>query len=306
MKKFTLCFLLPLAMLTACTNLLDNGRINNGKLTIQATFEAVDNDSATKTTLHDDAHVYWNPGDAISLFYGSGTDGGSKFVADIQSDNRISSFSGNIGAVTGVAESNAEDLMFWGLYPYDESAACDGQTVTVKISDSQKGMAGTFAPGYAPSLGRAPGLLLSFRNIYSGMWFTMTEAGFQSITFSMNNGELITGTAKIGVDGSGLPEVRQIVTGTSSVTITAPTSAGFEVGKKYYAVFYPQTASGGFTVELKSAAKTGTFIVTKSVNFRRNYFNYVTDLDTKCTFTSENEGNTEPIDGGNDPDIPWE
>lgn len=302
MKRFVFCFLLPLFALVACTEKLDNNGIVDGKLTIQATFESAE-EANTKTTLHSDGHIYWTPGDAISLFYGSGANGGSKFVSDIQEDNRVSSFSGTIGAVTGLSDDSADDLMFWGLYPYDSEASCDAQTVTVKILNEQEGMDDTFAPGYAPSLGRAPGLLLSFRSVYSGFYFTLTETGYQSITFRANNGEKITGTAKIGFDASGAPVVSEILSGTNAVTVTAPTNSGFAVGKKYYVTFFPTVLAGGFTVELRSASRVGTYVIDRSVNCKRNVINKVVDLDTKCTF--ESAGNTEPIEGGNDPDINW-
>ncbi len=252
-------------------------------LTIQATFENVD-EPASKTTLHSDGHVYWTPGDAISLFYGSGENGGSRFVSDLTADDRVSSFSGNISAVTGVSESSADQLMFWGLYPYDPESSCDGQTVTTTIRSVQEGMADTFAPGFAPSLGRAPGLLISFRNIFSGLYFTVTEPGYLSMTLRSNNGEPISGRAKIGFDSNGYPEVREILEGSSSVSVTAPTSEGFEVGKKYYVLFYPQTLTGGFTMELRSASQKGTFTVGANVPFERNKISNVVRLNEKSSF----------------------
>ncbi len=256
-------------------------------VTIRADFENV-TEPTTKTTLHSDGHVYWTPGDAISLFYGSGDNGGSRFVSDLAADDRVSSFSGNISAVTGVSESSADQLMFWGLYPYDPEASCDGQTVTTTIKSVQEGMADTFAPGYAPSLGRAPGLLLSFRNIYSGLWFTVTCEGFKSATFKSNAGEPVAGRVKVGIGDDGLPCINQVLEGVSSVTVTAPGGGTFEVGKKYYVLFIPQLLTGGFTLELRSGTETGVFSINSSVNFKRNAISSVDNLDTKCTFTSAN------------------
>lgn len=295
---------LLLAMAGCQSNILPSSNTlipSDGKLTIQATFEIPSFE--TKTTLDENGHFTWNPKDAISLFYGSGTKGGSKFVSDLESNDRISSFSGNISAVTGVSESSADDLMFWGLYPYDPDASCDGQTVTTTLKPEQVGMANSFAPGMAPSLGRAPGLLLAFRNIYSGLTFTVTEPGFVSLTFSSNGGENIAGRAKIGIGSDSNPEVREYVDGTNVVTLTAPTTDGFEVGKTYYLLFYPQTLSSGFKLELKSAAKTGVLQLNSSFNFRRNLPMSANNLDKNMTFTSQ--PNTEIIQGGSNPDISW-
>ena len=270
-----------------------------GQLTIQATLEQPYVD--TKTVRDDDGNVFWTPGDDISLFYGAGTAGGSKFTSTLTSNNATSSFEGTISAVTGVGDVTVDDLMFWGLYPYDATSSCDGQSVTMTLRSQQEGMADTFAPKMAPTLGRAPGLLLSFKNIYSGLYLTVSEAGFQSFTFRTNGGEPVAGRAKVGwVDGA--PKVLEFVSGetSSEVTLTAPTSAGFEPGKKYYILFYPQTMASGFTVEIKSASKVGTFVNSRSITAARNKINRIENIDQKATWP-----NTENIQGGSNPDIPW-
>lgn len=259
------------------------GRLQLKQLTIQGTYELPESD--TKTVLHSDGHVYWVPGDAISLFYGSGTEGGSKFTAIATEDSRVTNFTGSIGVVTGGDEIGEEDTYFWGLYPYDPQSVCDGQTITVKIEESQVGAPDSFASGYAPSLGHERGLMLAFRSLYSGFWFTVTQPGFRSVTLRSNNGELISGRAKYGFGSDGLPEVRQIVEGKPYVTVTAPTSEGFEVGKKYYVLTFPQTLSGGFSMELSSTTQTGKFTVTRSVQLKRNQISNVKDLDTKSSFS---------------------
>lgn len=260
-------------------------RRSGDDLTIRAAMELPS--SGTKTTLDENGHFTWNPNDAISLFYGSGTNGGSKFVSDLTSNNRISSFSGNISAVTGVSESSAEDLMFWGLYPYDAEASCDGQTVTTTLKPQQVGMADSFAPEMAPSLGRAQGLLLSFRNIYTGLYFTVSQPGFLSMSLKSNGNENIAGRAKIGFGSDGNPLVREFVDGTNEVTVFAPTAEGFEVGKKYYILFYPRTLTRGFTLELKSATETGIFRVNASFSFERNILMSAEKLNEKMSFCEE-------------------
>ena len=191
-------------------------------LTIQATYQ--DPESETKTVLHSDAHVYWVPGDAISLFYGSGTAGGSKFTAQATEETRVTNFSGKIGVVTGGDEIPESATYFWGLYPYDPTASCDGEFITMNIKSTQIGAPDTFASGFAPSLGRAKGLMLAFRNIYTGITFNVTNPGYQSVTFRSNKGELIAGRAKIGVGSDNTPYVSEILEGTSAVTVSAPTA----------------------------------------------------------------------------------
>ena len=258
------------------------------ELTIQATYEMPDMDD-TKTVRDADANIYWTPGDAISLFYGSGTDGGSKFVALTETVSRTTNFSGTITAVTGGADIGESDTYFWGLYPYDETASCDGQTVTMTIPAIQPGMDDTFAPGYAPSLGHSQGLMLSFRNIWSGFAFSVTEAGYQKVTFRGNNNELIAGKAKIGIDENGLPKVVQIVDGIREVTLTAPTAEGFVPGKYYYMQFFPTNFESGFTVEVSNATMTGTWVNNSAMDYPRSTWKRAKNLDTRCTSFTERD-----------------
>ncbi len=267
--------------------LADGMRMQTRRLMIKASYEnPLSEETKTVLRLGDDQkeHVYWVPGDAISLFYGSGTAGGSKFVAQATEETRVTNFSGEIGVVTGGDEVSEDDTYFWGLYPYDPESVCDGQTVTVKIEDNQIGAPDTFASGFAPSLGHDQGLMLSFRNVYCGLWFTVTETGYRSVTLRSNNGELISGRAKVGIGSDGYPEIREILSGTSTVSVTAPTPEGFIPGKKYYLLFFPQTLTAGFTLELKTVSSVGTFSVSSRVPFARNQISNVKNLDTRCTF----------------------
>lgn len=271
-------------------------------LTIQASYETLIDaatDAGTKTVLHDDGHVYWSPNDSISLFYGSGVEGGSKFIAQNTSEVRVTNFSGKIGVVTGGDEITEDETYFWGLYPYDAASSCDGQTVTMQIAPEQKGAASTFSSGYAPSLGRAKGLMLSFKNIYSGLIFSVKKPGFRSLTLTTNNGVLIAGKAKVGIGSDNNPVVRDVIEGTNSVTVYAPTPEGFEVGKNYYMILFPFT--GGFTLRLNSATQTGVFSFTGSMTFARNKLNTAEGVDKYCQFEDLGYTHTnEPfVNGGN-------
>lgn len=259
----------------------EHAPVRDNNLVIQATYEVPEFE--TKTVRDDNAKIYWTPGDAISLFYGSGTDGGSKFVALTEEVSFTTNFSGTITAVTGGADIGEADTYFWGLYPYDETSSCDGQTITMSIPSIQPGMEGTFAPGYAPSLGHSQGLMLSFRNIWSGFGFTVSEPGYQVLTFRGNNGESLAGRAKIGVDEDGLPYVVQILDGIQEVSITSPTSEGFVPGEYYYMQFFPITLESGFTVEISSKTQTGIYVYSNSMTFSRSKWNRAKNVDTRCT-----------------------
>ena len=108
----------------------------------------------TKTVRDEtDNKVYWEPGDAISLFFESGTNGGSKFVSTSEQLSRTVKFVGTINAFSGGTETSFDESYFWGLYPYDENASCDGTSITMSLPSEQLARGGSFASGLYPSIG---------------------------------------------------------------------------------------------------------------------------------------------------------
>ena len=125
MKKYAIFLLSALSVVAGCT--MEEGLVkeeqnnqSNGKeITIQATRE---DSPDTRTVLESDGSVWWTPGDAISLFYGSGTDGGSKFTSNATEISKITNFTGVITAITGGGEISVDKTYFWGVYPYSDDA----------------------------------------------------------------------------------------------------------------------------------------------------------------------------------------
>ena len=119
-----------------------NNTSNGKEITIQAVRE---DDSETRTVLESDGSVWWTPGDAISLFYGSGTNGGSKFTSNATEISKVTNFTGVITAITGGGEIPVDATYFWGVYPYSEDVSCDGSSVTLTVPSQQTAVPGTFA-----------------------------------------------------------------------------------------------------------------------------------------------------------------
>ena len=96
-----------------------------------------------KSTLVDGgSQVYWEPGDAIKVFYDKV---GNKFETQITSPATICDFKGSLGFVGGGTESAAPEKYIWGLYPFRAGATSDGNSVTTSLSGNQTGKAGSFA-----------------------------------------------------------------------------------------------------------------------------------------------------------------
>lgn len=276
-----------IALLWGCQKeTLSPGRkhITDKGFTFEATLEQEDE---AKTTRDDDGKIYWTPGDAISVFFGRGTGGGSKFVANATEPSRKTNFQGTIDVVEGGDEEEESVDYFWAVYPYDEGNEVDGEFVTLTLPGVQAaGDPGTFAPGTAPSMARSLGLKLSFKNIWSGLGFSMDADGYNTLTIRGNNGEVLAGRAKIGLDDNGAPYVAEILDGVTEVTLKA-SGKGFEAGQYYYLQFFPQTLADGFTVEVTSTTKKATFVRTKSLTFNRSRWSRIKNLDTRQETTIE-------------------
>ncbi len=274
---------------------IQNRQLAEQELTITATREE---DEVLTRTYRDDADgsIWWIPGDAISLFYGSGTNGGSKFTSVNTTDTtKVTNFTGVITAITGGGEIAVDQTYFWGLYPYQEDASCDGTSVTMTLPKEQTAVPGTFATNTFPSIGRSQGLIMGFYNICSGMKFSVTKEGIKKVTFKSRNGELLTGKAKVSFD-NGVPAA-EIIDGSDEVVLEAPAGEYFEPGKYYFLVFFPTKFTNGFTVTFETFTEEAVYERTGSMMANRSRFGTISNIDANLTY-SQKTGNI-PIEDAN-------
>ena len=297
MKKTNLFWGTLLALAAASCTMEENNRAPQPveqEITIKAVRE--EDDADTRTYRDDnDGSIWWVPGDAISLFYGSGTNGGSKFTSTGTDTAKVTNFTGVITAITGGGEISVEDTYFWGLYPYSEDASCDGTSVTMTLPGNQTAVPGTFATNTFPSIGRSQGLIMGFYNICSGMKFSVTKEGIKKVTLKSRNGELITGKAKVRFE-DGIP-VAEIINGSDEVVLEAPAGEYFEVGKYYFLVMFPTTFTDGFTVTLETFTEEATVEKTGKITARRSNFGRIANIDANASY-SKKTGNI-PVEDAN-------
>ena len=230
----------------------------------------------TKTALLSDGSIWWCPGDAINLFYGT-MDGG-KFTTAISEAAPKATFNGTLSAATGSSEAGMGAQTFWGVYPYDESNTCDGESVTLTIPGTQKGVPGTFANNLNPTVANSQGLGLTFFNVGSWFIFSVSQAGITSATFRGNNNEDIAGKIRVAMDSNGKPTVTEVMGGVKSITITPQEGSSFEVGKEYRIVLRPQTLGNGYTL---------TFISTGEKVFSRSDARRKANADSGLEWSGE-------------------
>lgn len=243
-------------------------------------------DPETRTERAADGAVLWNPGDQISLFYGSGANGGSCFTSQNTEPAKVVNFRGKIGVITGGNDVTLEDTYFWAVYPYNSDASCDGSSITTTLPSEQVAKADTFADNLFPSIGRSRGLVMGFYNICGGLKFTVSEEGIKNVILKGHNDETIAGTITVGLNSDGLPEVKGIVDGSNSITVSAPEGQTFEVGKAYYIVLLPTVFENGFTLTFKKTGTTAVYDRTKKTTIRRSAFGSLTTPDQGLQWTA--------------------
>lgn len=277
-------------MLFSCSQELEIDPIeyNNNKaiseeiLTVKATIVEVDD---TKTAVQSDGtSIFWTPGDAINLFYGTASAG--RFATALTSPALSTEFSGTLSVATGTStESGVTTQSFWGVYPYNPGNTCTGDGVTLTIPTNQSGIAGSFADKLNPSIATSPGLSLAFYNVGSWFIFSVTQKDVVSATLSGFNDEDLAGKVKVTIDPLTQKPSAQVLDGVKSITMI-PEGGEFEVGEQYYMVVIPQTMENGFQLTLKkNDGSTATWKIENSVTFTRSQYLRKLNADNGKTYT---------------------
>ena len=176
------------------------------KVILTANIE--DNLPTTRTQLGSDGRFLWTPDDKIKLIFGEGA--GEEFTAMISEPSATSQFEGSIHAVTGVGDTNPEELKFWGIYPFQQSDHVEIQQGTasavVHFPEHQWTGENTWGQGQFIYLGQSPGLLMGFKNISAGYKFFLERDDIQEIHFRSMGGDTIAGDVYI-VMSEGVPSM---------------------------------------------------------------------------------------------------
>ena len=244
------------------------------KIVLTATHEGVSPD--TKTLRMDDGSTLWNPKEEISVFYGSGSNGGNKFTSKNTTIAETTEFEGSISSMSGSQD-------FWAVYPYSSENSCDGSSITTIISHQQTGVEGNFSDDVFPAMGKSSSLTMPFWNICGGIKFYVSRADIKSVTFKGNNGETLAGKVKVAFNADGHPEVAEVIQSQAEVTLTAPDGGTFKAGKYYYLTLLPGALKRGFTMTFATASETGALTSDKPQTVKRSFFGTLKNVDAKVT-----------------------
>ena len=250
------------------------------EIIIKATLESPE----SKTVL-EGTKVNWMPHDEISLFYGSGTKGGSKFTGTNSDVCKTTNFAGTISVITGGNEISPEQTYFWGLYPYDPYSYCDGTCVTTSLPCNQTAKANSFADDLAITIGRSQGLTMGFWNVCGMIQFSITEQEVTKVKITSNGGEKLTGTFRIGISSeTDRPYVDEVIEGYNSIILTPPEGEQyFTPDTDYVMMAIPTTMQNGFTITM-TKGEDEVFVRTtqNTITIKRGVIGKLGNVDANC------------------------
>ena len=277
-----------LLLLVSCTANLQETIIPHMGDVIELTAY-VDNGVTTKTGIvgngNGGKNVVWKSGNAISLFFNSGDNGGNKFTTT--SSGPIATFTGTISAISGSLSETGGKAYFWGLYPYTASASCDGNSLITALPSTQIAFQGDVADDLLVTVGRSENLAMSFKNACAVIGFTLSQDNISKVTFSGRNNEYVAGEFKASFDGDKL-SVTPTSNAVKSIEITPAESSTFVKGKTYYFAILPQFFQSGYSLSFtRNDEYVASYERTTSFTFAISTFYTMTNKDSGLTYSPQ-------------------
>ena len=233
----------------------------------------VDDNIGTKTALTSDYNVIWTSGDQISVFANGNN---SQFTAsNIRASE--SGLEGGVATFEGMATSAD---VYYGVYPYNESATISETIVSTVLPTDQTAVAGSFAVGSNISVAKAAEEdVLLFRNAGAIVGLTVKGEGISAVRLQSADGTAAMSGA-VTVDVSGDTPVMAMASGAvNHVRLVAeqpsddnPDATGtLASGSTYYFVVAPGEYSG-LQLVFENAGLDATYTTTTSetVTVERN------------------------------------
>lgn len=235
-------------------------------------------DAETKTVLQEDGQVFWSPGDEISLFANSSglPDGGYKLTSTNTEPSSHADFVGQVG-------EKPEGGYYVAVYPYDErnKFVYEENRWDVYIPSEQIAQEGTFDSNIFVNIAVSEDENLYFKNICSGIKFSVSTSGIKKVVIATSDGTYSSGMVHCWDIREETP--RFSAGSSSSVVVNAPTEAGFEPGKYYYAILLAREYNG-INVSYYTDNKVATYYYPETIDFKRGVFKRLYNKDAELDF----------------------
>lgn len=184
--------------------------------------------------------VYWQANDELSVF-GNGRVN-TRFTTDIVENTYSAKF-------TGDSIGDPLNGYYYAVYPYNSNTRIyTTGIISTALPVEQIAREGTFAQNVSIAVARSSSLnRLAFKNICSGLRFKLSVEGVKSVKLESVAKEIIAGNCTVQFNSEGIPTVRRLSTGSSSITLIAPDQeTGFKVDTWYYFVTFPLNMTDGY------------------------------------------------------------
>ena len=236
----------------------------------------------TRTVRKSSGNVFWNPGDQISVFLNSGTDGGACFTASNSMPIAIADFYGTI-------EDKGTTASYYAIYPYSPSISFDGTAFQTTLPDRQEALADTFADDLFISLGATRRQSITFYHLCGGIKFTVTEPGIKAVTLRGAGDETLAGEVKVTLGSAGkTPTVQSVLSACPSIVLEAPAGQTLEPGKAYHIVTLPVNFQDGFMLQFeKEDGSIAVRKVSKAFEVKRAHFGVLADADKNLSWAAD-------------------
>ena len=168
----------------------------------------------------------------------------------------------------------------------DFRACSSGQTADGFTIDASGNLQATTLPsqnvsGVSTGMETAARTLeMNFDYVTSGIRFTLTQSGIETVTLTSVGGEPLAGTYTVGYGTNGSPAVLSIANPSSSITLVPPSGETFKTGVWYYFITLPGTFSRGLTFTLTSGSKEGSRTYSSAMTLRSGAFKKATGMDS--------------------------
>lgn len=263
------------------------------EITITAYSEAP---AQTKTGIIDNGSggksVVWKAGNSISLFFNEGENGGDKFTTT--TNGPVAKFTGSISAVSGDLSETGGTAYFWGVYPYNASASCDGSAITTTLPSTQLAYQGDVADDLLVTVGRSENLAIYFKNTCAVIGFKLSQDNIKKVVFSGNAGDPVAGEFKVSFDDNNKVVNTPTENAVQSITITPAETSTFETGVTYYFATLPGTFTEGYSLTFtKEDGREATYTRETSYTFKASTFYTMTNKDEGLAFISSVQPNNQ-------------
>ena len=234
----------------------------------------------TKTILQEDGSIWWSPGDEISLFVGN-----TNANYHLTSTNDVASAATDF--VGDISEKPAGGH-FVAVFPYNGGNGINDNIIHSEVPGHQKATPGTFDTEAFLSVARSDNETLYFRNVCSGIKFSVLNDGIKKVEFKpyyVGSEESLAGYCEISFDENEMPYISSFISIERSVALEAPSGEYFIPGQNYYVSIIPGTYSKGLIVTYYKDNEKAKYHIDKEIIAKKSVIGKIGQLDGDLVFS---------------------